>query len=368
MVEKVLAFDDRRYNIAPMPQRKFLGLGLVLSTLLLAGCSTFKQSSTLKSISGESLVLSGTTPVKLAFGPAKKAIQVRSTYLDNLPQTVHYEAERDFTFDASAGTIQRTPHSRIPDFSTNMLFGIRDFDHSKFPGYGNAGFFVFVDYAPKKKIAWPRQSDQLKFLLMTHAKLRHGDPVRIVAFGDSITFGGDTSTTNLVFWKRWTDALQTKYPKARIEAINGATGGDRTGEGISRFQDKVLSKNPDLVLIGFGMNDNNFTNYGTSLDQFASNLKSMIDQIRAKTKAEVILYSAFPPNPNWYYGSKNMESYARVTEAVAREKGCAFADVFHNWRTFAAQKNTEDMLSNNINHPNDFGHWIYFRVLSALGL
>jgi hypothetical protein len=25
-------------------------------------------------------------------------------------------------------------------------------------------------------------------------------------------------------------------------------------------------------------------------------------------------------------------------------------------------------LGNNINHPNDFGHWIYYRVFSAIGL
>jgi hypothetical protein len=34
----------------------------------------------------------------------------------------------------------------------------------------------------------------------------------------------------------------------------------------------------------------------------------------------------------------------------------------------AARKKAEDLLGNNINHPNGFGHWIYYRVLSAIGL
>jgi hypothetical protein len=53
---------------------------------------------------------------------------------------------------------------------------------------------------------------------------------------------------------------------------------------------------------------------------------------------------------------------------VAREKGCAFADIYNNWNAIASKKKPEDMLSNNINHPNDFGHWVYFRVLKEMGL
>ncbi|MEN9634096.1 MAG: hypothetical protein RL077_2500, partial [Verrucomicrobiota bacterium] len=42
--------------------------------------------------------------------------------------------------------------------------------------------------------------------------------------------------------------------------------------------------------------------------------------------------------------------------------------VFNNWQAMAARKRPEDFLANNINHPNDFGHEIYYRVLAALEL
>ena len=29
--------------------------------------------------------------------------------------------------------------------------------------------------------------------------------------------------------------------------------------------------------------------------------------------------------------------------------------------SIAARKKPEDLLGNNINHPNDYGHWVYFR-------
>ena len=94
----------------------------------------------------------------------------------------------------------------------------------------------------------------------------------------------------------------------------------------------------------------------------------LIDRIRADTGAEVVLFSAFPPNPKWHFGSHNMEAYAIATEAVAREKDCAFADVYRLWMTVASKKKPEDLLANNINHPNDYGHWIYCQALEAVGL
>jgi hypothetical protein len=93
-----------------------------------------------------------------------------------------------------------------------------------------------------------------------------------------------------------------------------------------------------------------------------------VARIRNEAGAEVILFSAFPPNPQWKFGSHRMEEYEAATHRVARDMSCAFADVFNNWKALAARKKPEDLLGNNINHPNDFGHWIYFRVLERLGL
>lgn len=135
-----------------------------------------------------------------------------------------------------------------------------------------------------------------------------------------------------------------------------------------RLQEKVLCHTPDLVLIGFGMNDHNHEGFGVPLDAFAANLRAMITRIRAATGAEVVLFSAFPPNPRWHCGSHNMAAYAQATERVAREEHCAFADVYGLWMTIASRKKPEDLLGNNINHPNDYGHRLYFQALQAIGL
>jgi len=311
-------------------------------------------------------VFAGDGPAALAHLPvAGQPLRLRSTYLPGT-NTVEYETGRDFVTDFASGTLRRTPDSRIPDFRTNVLYGQQEFDHSKFPGFGNTHFFVFADYFFAKPARWPEQPSQVNLLKNTRAKLTSGELVKIVAFGDSITAGGDATRPELIFWRRWADELQRKHPRAHVAVVNGATGGDSTVQGLQRLQAKVLDEKPDLVLIGFGMNDHN--KGGVPIPQFEQNLKQMIARVRSETPAEIVLFSAFPPNPRWKFGSHHMQDYAAATERVAREAGCAYADVFNNWQAMAARKKPEDLLGNNINHPNDFGHWIYFRVLCELGL
>lgn len=341
----------------------------VLAVLLLAlgvvGCHPLKRSRP-SLVLGESVVLVGEEPARLAWIPiASKPIQVRNRYLPE-PGAETYVQGRDFVFDPTQGTLRRTPGSRIPDFRTNSLFGKEDFDHSRFPGFGNTGFFVFVDYQHRTESPWPVQRPQVDLLPRAVAKLAKGGPFRIVAYGDSITAGGDATRPEWIFWNRWAEGLRKRHPGSGITILNGATGGDSTVQGLQRLQSKVLDQKPDLVLIGFGMNDHN--RGGVPIPQFESNLREMIRRIRESNGAEVLLFSAFPPNPRWKFGSNRMEDYAAATRRAAEQTGSAYADVHGNWLTWSGRKKPEDMLGNNINHPNDFGHWLYFRVLEACGL
>lgn len=340
-------------------------LGLAVLTAVLSGCAN-SRTRTLPRQTGESVVCIGEQPASLAFPPLPgQPVAVRSGYEPG-PGVVTYEPGRDYTIDFTAGTLQRVPGSRIPDFQTNSLFGQQDFDHSRFPGFGNSGFFAFVDYSHRPIQAWPVQPSQTALLPNSVAKLAAGGEFKIVAYGDSITAGGDATRPDWIFWNRWAAHLRAKHPQTTITAVNAATGGDSTVQGLARLQAKVLDLKPDLVLVGFGMNDHN--KGGPTIPQFESNLREIIARIRASTGAEVVLFSAFPPNPKWKFGSHRMDLYAAATARVARETGSAFADVHGNWVALADRKKPEDLLGNNINHPNDFGHWMYFRVLVELGL
>ncbi len=314
------------------------------------------------SMIGESLVLAGTEPGNLLFSNVKEGtLNVRSTYLAG---GTTYDLGKDYTVDLPAGTISRTPASRIPDFSKNVLYGKKDFDHTQFPGYGNGPFFVFVDYQSDNVSPLAQPTDAASLLPNTANKLRDGARLTIIAFGDSITAGGEASKPALQFPTRYADHLRTQFPKASINLENGATGGDTTREGLARLTTKVLTRKPDLVLLAFGMNDHNIGS--TPIPEFKSNLKQMIDRIRAGTGAEVILLSTFPPNPDWHHGSHRMDQYAAATQHVAQETKAAYADVFGIWQLVQKRKDAPSLLGNNINHPNDFGHWLYLQALKSI--
>lgn len=353
---------------APFPRQRWLPeIVVALATALLSGCATKPEPPARHAHQvGESVVFVGEEPAALAHAPVRAgSVVVRNTY-EPAPDGIRYVEGRDYIVDTEAGTLRRLPGSRLPDFRQNLLFGQEAFDHTEFPGFGNAAFFAYVDYDYQSADDWPVQAPHADRLPLTRAKLESGKRVRIVAYGDSITAGGDASRPELVFWRRWAAALQAKYPEAEVVAVNGATGGDSTVQGLQRLQAKVVDERPDLVLVGFGMNDHNVN--GVPVPQFEANLETIIRRVRQGTGAELVLFSAFPPNPQWKFGSHHMAEYADATRRVADRSGCAYADVFTNWQLIAKRKKPEDLLANNINHPNDCGHWIYFRVLLALGL
>ncbi|NLV42725.1 MAG: SGNH/GDSL hydrolase family protein [Candidatus Hydrogenedentes bacterium] len=348
------------YRRAVMAVLVLAGIGMMFPPL--AGAQASAEGLAVK---GDSLVLAGTAPGALCYGNLEEgSVTVRSTYEPGQADTVIYETGRDYVVDAAAGTVARTADSRIPDFRTNMLYGQKDFDHTAFPGFGNRAFFVYVDYRARgaRPLCAPR--DQAALLPKTAAKLRAGGPFKIIAYGDSITAGIDAGSREVQFQEQWARHLSARFPKAEITVENGATNGDGTAQGLARLREKVLDRAPDLVIIGFGMNDHNVS--GPTPEQFADNLKAMTAQIREQTGAEVLLYSAFPPNPDWKFGTHRMELYAEATRRAAEEARCAYADVFGVWKEVLKRKDLPSLLANNINHPSDFGHGLYFEALRAV--
>ncbi|MEN6355525.1 MAG: SGNH/GDSL hydrolase family protein [Armatimonadota bacterium] len=312
------------------------------------------------------MVLAERTPGMLCFdNVVPGTVVVRSTYLPDQKDTIIYKQGRDYVLNYTLGTIARSPISRIPDYAANILYGKKAFDHTKYPGYGNHAFFVWVDYETKNGHPVAVKTDQSALLQKSLAKLNAGGPFKIIVFGDSISTGCEASAEALRYPNLYAQSLQTRFPKAQITLENGAKGGDTSVQGIARLEDKVLSRNPDLVLLAFGMNDHN--KGSVPLDTFEKNLESMVQKIRERTGAEVIILSTFPPNPDWAFGSHQMEKYAQTTQNAAKKLKCAYADVYSVWAKVLERKDWPSLLGNNINHPNNFGHWLYLQALEAVG-
>ena len=107
---------------------------------------------------------------------------------------------------------------------------------------------------PKPK---PTPAEQL--LPKTMAKLRSGERLRILAWGDSVTVG-----TYVPDWEhnRWQEQfvarLKARFPRANIELLTEAWGGRNTASYLAEppgsphnYQEKVLAPKPDLIVSEF---------------------------------------------------------------------------------------------------------------------
>jgi len=314
---------------------------------------------------GESLVLTKSIPSKLWFDDVKPgSVIVRSNFDNDAPETIIYKEGKDYSIDYKKGEIQRTEKSRIPDYSKYIFYNKNNFDHTKVENFMNTPFFVWADYETSQNTDVSKSLIYVENIESSVAKLSAGRSLKIIVFGDSISTGADATNPKFTFFEKFKNRLEKKFPESKITLENGATGGDRTVEGLVRLEEKVLNRKPELVLVGFGMNDNNIDS--VTPKEFSKNLKSIVKKIKNKTGADVILFSAFPPNPKWKFGSENMNKFARITKKAALETKSAYADVYSIWMNALKRKEPSDLLGNNINHPNDFGHWIYSQAFKLI--
>lgn len=83
---------------------------------------------------------------------------------------------------------------------------------------------------------------------------RAPDAIRIIALGDSWTFGHNVAMEQ-GYPKRLEAMLRSEFRGKKIEVLNLAMLAYTSHEGLKLLQRKALSMQPDIVLIGYSMND-----------------------------------------------------------------------------------------------------------------
>lgn len=201
-------------------------------------------------------------------------------------------------------------------------------------------------------------------------KLQAGEETKLLFYGDSITTGCNASGTaqggNVApympsFPEMVCDYLENKF-KSEIVYINTAVGGKDVNWGQSELDERVIAHSPDLIFIGFGMNDGKKT-----IDAYRSGVQNMIDSIHtALPNAEVVLLATMLPNyeadSGWNGNQKHFASELLRLEQLYDFAGVANITEMHR-AMFDAGKRYRDVTGNNINHPNDFVVRLYAQVI-----
>ncbi len=207
----------------------------------------------------------------------------------------------------------------------------------------------------------------------TLAKLRAGAPVKILAWGDSVTestYLADGKDKWQAQFARW---LESVYPAAAITWVSVGWGGRTTRAYLEEpagsphnFAEKVLAEKPDLVISEFV---NDVRTDGIVGETY---VKSILPAFQQRG-IEWIIMTPHYERPDWMglESQKNCDEdprpFVRDLRAFAAREGVGLADASllwgELWRRGIPYLTLE---TNDINHPNAFGLSLYAEALKPL--
>ena len=306
-----------------------------------------------------------------------KSSDLKTTYVEG----VDYVIEN--------GMLVLTPNSSIPCFAYSDLY----FNNNK-PGWSwelkKGGYTLFQEgtYFHQRQVAvtylhtepWTgyKPAYQESMLPKIISKLKAGEDVTIVYLGDSITKGGNASgmfgaAPNMPIWTDMvTTMLKRAYPNAKITTYSASENGATTDQAIKNLRQLCSNHKPDLVVIGFGMNDGSDSKI--TPDRFQENIEyiMMMNDLLTGKSCDYLLLATTLPNQEVKLGDANTqgEHSAKLFElekqGTATTGGVVVADMTAIHSYLLESKRFIDMTANNINHPNDFLVRAYAQVVCTM--
>jgi lysophospholipase L1-like esterase len=147
---------------------------------------------------------------------------------------------------------------------------------------------------------------------------------RVAFLGDSITAQG---WSNLHGYVRLVVA-GCDVNGMKIDPIPAGIGGHTSDDMLARLKRDVLDKKPDWVTISCGMNDVIHGPKGISLEQYETNMKSIVTQCRA-AGIRVMLFTTTTAGQWDSPQSRQLGRYSDVVRHLARQNQCALADLYN---------------------------------------
>jgi lysophospholipase L1-like esterase len=208
----------------------------------------------------------------------------------------------------------------------------------------------------------------------TYAKLTNGEPVTILAWGDSVTDGSFLPDPATGRWQeQFVARLRAKFPKAPITLITEAWGGRNTDSyraeppgSVHNYQEKVLAVKPDLVV-------SEFVNDGWLSDELTQTKYGVILEEFKGIGAEWIILTPHYILPEWMGGQRQRDidedprAYVKGLRAFAATNHIALADASLRWgRLWRQGIPYMTLMLNAINHPDAAGMGIFADSLMDL--
>src|SRR5882672_4774589 len=191
-------------------------------------------------------------------------------------------------------------------------------------------------------------------------KLASGEPVVIVAFGSSSTFGTGSTSPEYTYPNRLAAQLPRQYPSADITVVNRGQGGEDAPEMMKRLQVAVLDMRPDLVIWQVGTNA-----VLRNLDpvETAKLVEDGIARIQAAGADLVLVDPQYSPRINEH--AESASQMVKLLGKVAELRHVGFFprfEVMREWHERQALPIDDFVIADGL-HMNDWGYACFAQLL-----
>jgi lysophospholipase L1-like esterase len=270
--------------------------------------------------------------------------------------------------------LQGTPHNATPH---PPMPGAGELDIANIWIPGRLTALTADNLYPILEPAYPEPSRRglpaaARLLPEMWARLQAGQPVSIMAWGDSVTAGGQASDEAHRYQNRFVALLQARFPAAPLKLTTVGWGGRNSDSFLKEppgspydFDEAVLGPHPDLIVMEF-VNDAYLTP-----EQVETRYSSLLERFKS-IGAEWIIVAPHYVRPDWMGAtSVRVESdprpYVAGIRQFAARHSVALADASLRWGHLLKEGIPyTTLLSNSINHPDDRGHELFARSLMEL--
>lgn len=229
-----------------------------------------------------------------------------------------------------------------------------------------------------------------KFIARSKNNAAH-PPVTLAFLGDSVTQGcfeittlrveegeypfADVFDQNEVYHQKLRRMLAELYPGVPVNIINAGISGGHAYKAVPRLHRDVISHNPDLAVVCFGLNDS--TGKEERLERYKESMETIFKELTEAgietvfltpnmlcthcsptlhTPAEIALAEnlASVENEGW------LARYLEEAKELAAKYDIPVCDCYAKWKKLEkAGVNVTEMLSNKVSHPTRPMHQLF---------
>ena len=191
----------------------------------------------------------------------------------------------------------------------------------------------------------------------------NGNKKQVVFLGDSITEEGRTLELGFI------NLLEESLDSEKFNLIGKGISGDKVSDLLVRYENDVLSQNPDIVFIYIGINDvwhSYDVGKGSDIDFYEKGLRKIITDIK-KRGAKIILCTPTVIGERVTFEDElevkrdqELDAFSGVVRNLASEFNTELLDLRTIFKDYIAENNKnneyQDFLTDDGVHLNDAGN------------